>query len=142
MTPQPRDPRDRHGRAARADNDLRRRPSDGFRTASRARFVALATRAASRLPAELRVHLSGARLRVEEVPTDGDGPGGGPLHVDAIGDVPLCVVALNPPEPATVRLFRRPLELRATSRPQLESELERALRNAVRDALGLGPDGL
>lgn len=135
MAPVPHPSRDRHGRGARADNDLRRRPSDGFRTASRARFTVLAQRAIATLPHDLRRHLAGASLTVEDVPGDGDGP-----LARIPGDVPLCVVTLRPPEPPSIRLFRRPLELRATTRAQLEDEIAGAVGDAVRDARGLGPD--
>lgn len=127
---------DRHGRAARADNDQRRRPSDGFRTADRARFARVVRQAVDRLPRDLRGHLSAAELVIEDVPD----PDGG--DVDVHGDVTLARVRLSAPSHPVPRLtvFRRPVELRAQRSADLAAEVGLAVRRAVQAALGLSPD--
>lgn len=127
---------DRRGRAARTDNDLRRRPSDGFRTAHRERFAALVQQSVSRLPSDLRGHLAGVELQVTDVPD----PDGG--DTDLVGDVTLARLQLPGPHLPAGRLtvFRRPLELRARRRTELSAEIGTAVRHAVQDALGLPHD--
>lgn len=127
---------DRHGRAARADNDQRRRPSDGFRTADRARFARVVRQAVDRLPPDLRAHLSSAELILEDVPDPDAG------DVDLHGAVTLARVHLAGPALPVPRLtvFRRPLELRAERSADLAAEVGRALRRAVQEALALPPD--
>lgn len=127
---------DRHGRAARSDTDVRRRPSDGFRTAHRRRFAVLVQQAVGRLPGDLRRHLAGAELAVLDVPDpDGD-------DFDLRGDVTLARLDLPGPGAPAGRLtvFRRPLELRAQQRTELSHEIGAAIAHAVQDALGLPRD--
>lgn len=112
---------DRHARHRRADADRRRRPSDGHRTAERARFERLASDAAAALPPPLRDEL--ALVRVREVP---DEPG-------------LLAVAADSDDGVQVTLFRRPLELRAVSKLDLLELLRDTLAQHLSDRLG--PDG-
>ncbi|HUG82940.1 MAG TPA: hypothetical protein VMM13_00160 [Euzebya sp.] len=123
---------DRHGRMARADNDLRRRPSDGFRTADQGRFIRVVQQAVSGLPDELREHLRGVELDVRDVP-DVDGP-----DVDIDGDLRLARLQLPGPDTPRGRLIilRRPLELRAQRRSDLHDDIALAVRHATQDALG------
>ncbi|CAN5366492.1 hypothetical protein BH23ACT9_BH23ACT9_27080 [soil metagenome] len=123
---------DRRGRLARSDNDLRRRPTDGFRTAHRQRFAAMVLRAVAELSPDLRRHLSQAELVVADVP-DPDGE-----DVDLRGEVTLARLHLAGPgpEPARLTVYRRPIEMRALRRTELASEVGRAVRLAVQHALG------
>jgi predicted Zn-dependent protease with MMP-like domain len=119
---------DRHGRAARADHDPRRRPSDGFRVRDVARFERIAEEAVGTLPREVLAALDEAELVVEEVPPE-PAPG---------EDVALAGFA--PAEdgaPARVTLYRRPLELRATSRLELGELVRLAVGHEVIATLDL-----
>jgi predicted Zn-dependent protease with MMP-like domain len=125
---------DRRGRAARADGDPQRRPGEGFRTASHARFRALVERALSGLDADLHRHIATAELVVEDVP-DPDAP------ADPVDGVLLARLDLGGPRrPAVLTVWRRPLELRADSRADLVDAVEEAVRHAVQDALGMPRD--
>ncbi|MEO2108273.1 MAG: metallopeptidase family protein [Actinomycetota bacterium] len=127
--------RDRRGRGIRADNDLRHRPTDGFRTASTARFLVLVRGAVAALPGDLRTHLDPVELVVTDVPSRRSLE-----EVRPSGDVPLAHVGLARDEtPARLTVYRRPVELRASTREELQGLLARAVEDAVRDALGLGP---
>lgn len=122
---------DRHGRSRRADNDLRRRPADGFRTADRARFARHIQQAVGGLPEDLRRHLAGVDLVIDDVP-DPD------LVLD--DRVPLAELVLPAPgRAARLTVHRRAVELHARTRAELADELRRALAWAVTDALGLAP---
>lgn len=122
---------DRHGRARRADNDPRRRPADGFRTADRARFARHIQQAVGGLPEDLRRHLAGVDLVIDDVP-DPD------LVLD--DRVPLAELSLPAPgRGAQLTVHRRAVELRARTRTELGEELRRALTWAVSAALGLPP---
>jgi hypothetical protein len=59
---------DRHARFRRAVVDGRRRPVDGFRTASARRFDRLVDEVVATLPPDLLAHLDDVRVAVEEVP--------------------------------------------------------------------------
>lgn len=118
---------DRHGRASRADNDPRRRPSDGYRVATTARFRRIVESAVAALPARLAEPLAGARLIVAEVPPE---PG-----VTADGDVVLATFGGD-----VLTVYRRPVESRADSRAALEETLMLAIGEAVAASLGYGGD--
>jgi hypothetical protein len=127
--------RDRHGRGSRADNDPRRRPSDGFRTADGRRFAALVRQVVAALPTDLRSHLDQAELAVEDVPDPGSG-------LDRQGAVVLARLDLpaGPRSTPLLTVARRPIELRARNRLDLVDEVARAVRDAVREALGQPPE--
>ena len=118
---------DRHGRASRADNDPRRRPSDGYRVGTAVRFRRIVEDAVAALPQRLAQPLVGARLFVAEVPPD---PG-----VNADGDVVLATF-----DGTVLTVYRRPVEGRADSRAALEETLMLAIAQAVATALGHGGD--
>lgn len=116
---------DRHGRAHRADNDPRRRPPDGYRVRTAARFRRVVEDAVAALPDRLARPLAGARLVIEEVPPEPDAHGG-------------VVMATFAGRVLTV--YRRPVESRADSRSALEETLLVAVGQAVARAMGYGDD--
>ncbi len=126
---------DRHGRTARADNDRRRRPSDGFRVRDAARFERLAREALATLPEELLEHLDDAEVRVDDLPVL---PSSGVGHSD---EVPLAVFerAAAGRRPRVV-VYRRPLEARALDRADLTELLRSAIGHEVAEALGIDVD--
>lgn len=123
--------RDRRGRALRVDQDPRRRPTDGFRTATRRRFARVAAQAVARQALDVAHHVRDARVVVVDLP-----PGDALALVDLGGDMPLARAVLAGPGHALVEVYRRPTELRAASREDLLELLTEAVRAAVLDALG------
>lgn len=121
-------PPDRHGRAARVDNDPRRRPADGFRLRGADRFRRVVGEVVSTLPERFVQALGGARLAVEEVPE-------APM-TDANGDIKLATF-----DGTTLTVYRRPIELRAENRGTLEETIVVAVGQAVARRLGWG-DGI
>ena len=118
---------DRHGRAHRADNDPRRRPSDGFRIAGATRFSRIVADAVASLPDRLRRPLHGARVQIVDVPP---APA---LTPD--GDLVLAEFASG-----VLTVYRRPVETRADSRGTLEEILIVAIAQAVARTEGFGDD--
>lgn len=118
---------DRHGRAARADNDPRRRPSDGFRISGAQRFGRIVADAVASLPDRLQRPLRGARVRIVDVPEVPQ------LAPD--GDLVLADFAAG-----VLTVYRRPVEGRADSRTALEEILLFAIGQAVARAEGFGDD--
>ena len=118
---------DRHGRSSRADNDPRRRPTDGYRVRTPQRFRRLIEDAVASLPARLAEPLASARLAVFDVPP--------PEAVTANGEVVLAVFSDN-----LLTVYRRPVETRADSRGTLEETLLVAIAQAVGRSLGYGDD--
>lgn len=123
---------DRHGRAARADNDRRRRPSDGFRTVHGARFSDLVEDAIAALPGPLLEGMSGVEVVIEDVP---------PVDTEAFttGEVPLARLR-EAPEGRWLVVYRRPLELRSSSRSELIEVTRTAIGVEVARALGIEDD--
>jgi predicted Zn-dependent protease with MMP-like domain len=109
---------DKHGRHRRTDRDPRRRPGDGFRVRGADRFARLVTGALADLPPGLRPFVDQVRLVIVDVPP----------NAPESGDQPI--VAAHSDDPLTggceIRLYRRPIELRARSRTDL-AELVREL---------------
>ena len=118
---------DRHGRASRADNDPRRRPSDGFRVAGATRFSRIVADAVASLPERLAGPLRGARVRVVDVPA-------APV-VSAEGEMVLAEFA-----DGVLTVYRRPIEGRADSRVSLDEILLVSIAQAVGRAQGFGDD--
>ncbi len=123
---------DRRGRAHRSDNDRRRRPSDGFRVRSGARFASLTEDALSTLPQPLLEALADAELIVEDVPPE---PPSGAREVALASFTP----ARGRARPR-VTVFRRPLEARALARLELVELIRLAVGHEVAEALGLDID--
>lgn len=117
--------RDRHARTARVDNDRRRRPSDGFRLRDGSRFLRVVDDAAASLPHRLAEPLAAAGFQVSEVP-----PGSSDDE-----DVQLATFAAG-----VLTVYRRPLELRAQDRGDLEDAVRIAIGEAVAKSLGIDDD--
>lgn len=118
---------DRHARARRTLRDGRTRPPDGFRTRSLRRFEALVADAVSGLPPTVRAHLTEQTIRIAEVP---------PAAADA--EVILCrsePAGAGSPV-ATLTLYRRPLEARASG----PADLLVLLQEVLTTELTGGPD--
>jgi predicted Zn-dependent protease with MMP-like domain len=125
---------DRHGRATRADNDRRRRPSDGFRVRDAARFERLTREALATLPEQLLEHLDDALVQVEDLPPI---PSSGGLP----DDIPLARFERDVAgTPARVVVYRRPLEARALDRADLAELVRSAVGHEVAGALGIDID--
>lgn len=120
---------DRQGRTTRADNHRRRRPSDGFRAAHGARFSDLVENAIAELPPALLEGVSGVEVVIEAVPPVDE-------EVIARGEVPLARL-LEKPEGRFLVVYRRPLELRGTSRSELIEVIRTAIGVEVARFLGI-----
>jgi predicted Zn-dependent protease with MMP-like domain len=131
---------DRHGRATRTDNNRRRRPSDGFRTAHGARFSDLVEHAIAELPSTLLEGVSGLEVVIEAVPPVDDG-------VIAKGEVPLVRLldgrvqasggTSGVAEGRRLVIYRRPLELRGASRSELIEVIRTAIGVEIAQFLGI-----
>lgn len=115
---------DRHGRTARADNDPRRRPSDGFRVRDAARFPRVVADAVAGLPDRLRRDIAQSQLRIVDVPVVGP---------SAADEVPLADF-----DGAVLTVYRRPVESRADSRTTLEEMVMIAVGQAIARHRGWG----
>lgn len=118
-------PTDRHGRQHRSRDDVRRGPPDGFRVATTDRFRRLVGDAVALLPTPLRRAAAGAEVVVVAVPPD-----------PPLGEVPLATYTRGR-GPGRLTVYRRPLELRATSRPDLVELLRSAVGHAIAEETGL-----
>jgi predicted Zn-dependent protease with MMP-like domain len=149
---------DRHARHRRADADPRRRPSDGFRTGSAARFQRLVGDALALAPTGLLRYLDDLEIVVDLVPPVED------LGRGVSGDPPPPLAVYEPADrrsgrggdgggdggrdgqpPAStdrVRLYRRPLEARARSASDLKSLVLETVVAELADHHGLGDDDL
>lgn len=123
---------DRHGRAGRADNDRRRRPSDGFRVRGLTRFERLTEDAIALLPGPIVDALKEADLVVEEVPPD---PGPGEARIRLAEFTPATASRR-----ARATIYRRPVEARASGRAELLELMRSAIGREVAAALGLDID--
>lgn len=117
---------DRHGRHRRAEVDPRRRPSDGYRTRSRARFARLVGDAVAQLPHPVLDHLGACDLTVVDTP---------PVGVDD-GPPALAVVRRRRRRRAQLLVHRRPLELRATAKADLVDLIAEVLVEALAEHHG------
>ncbi len=148
---------DRHARHRRADADPRRRPSDGFRTGSAARFERLVGDALALAPAGLLRYLDDVEIVIDLVPPvddPGRGDGGDPSPPLAVYEVAggkhprrggrAGGGRARPPAATTdrIRLFRRPLEARARSAADLTSLVLEAVVTELADHHGLSDDDL
>jgi predicted Zn-dependent protease with MMP-like domain len=135
---------DRHGRHRRAEIDRRRRPVDGFRTLDRGRFARLVEDVLAELPPSFLTHLEDTLVVVEDVP---DVAGEPPPH--PADEVPLARYDAathggrrERAPAAQLRLYRRPLEARATSKLELSGLVREVIVLEVADHLGLDDDAI
>lgn len=131
---------DRHARRRHSSPDRRRGPTAGFLTADRGRFRRLADEAITGLSREHREFLARVRVVVEDVPPSGRG-----REVTLGRLVPMPVErptgTAGPGEAtATMVLYRRPIEMRATSRDELTEIIRQVVRGEIARHRGDDPD--
>ncbi|MFP5310300.1 MAG: metallopeptidase family protein [Actinomycetes bacterium] len=134
---------DRHARHRRAGADPRRRPTDGFRATNGDRFDRLVADAISDLPQAFLDRLDNVAIVVADVP---------PADVLGRGDEILLGLYEGTPQPARslgapllpdrITLFRRPLELRATTKADLALLVQETVVHEVAHHFGLDDDEL
>lgn len=133
---------DRHARHRRRPTDERRRPADGYRVADQRRFDRLVRDALGSLPPAVLAHLDGVELRVAETP---------PNELPATGEAGVALASYQtssadprraPRRADRLVLYRRPLEARSRSRPELLGLLQRVIVHEVAHHLGIDDEGL
>jgi predicted Zn-dependent protease with MMP-like domain len=133
---------DRHARRRHRVADPRRRPVDGYRLSGEHRFDRLVGEVLAELPAAVLDHLQQVELRLADVP-----PAPPPGEVEEVllaryqlpGSPGPGVVH---PTPARLTLYRRPLEARAHSKPELLTLLREVLVREAARQLGVDDDGI
>lgn len=131
---------DRHARRRRSPPDRRRGPTTGFLAADRGRFQRLAEEAITGLPRQHRELLGRVRVVVEDVPPPDDGleVALGRLMPMSVGQAPGT--AAPGEAAATMILYRRPIEMRATSRDELTELIAQVVRGEIARQRGDEPD--
>ncbi len=131
---------DRHARHRSPEPDRRRRPVDGFRAPTTARFDRLVDEAVRGLPPALRAYLDRLELAVADVP---------PPDPRGDGEELVLSVVVSPdsgpsrlPVPDRLVLFRRPLEARARDKHDLADLIRHAVVDELADRFGLDDDQL
>ena len=119
---------ERHARHRRAPADPRRRPIDGFRTGSAARFDDLVRIALAGLPDAIAQRVGTLEVRVLAVP---------PEPVGGSPDVISYAPPLRPRAAHRITLYRRPLEARAQSAADLTELIRSTVVQELSRALGL-----
>jgi len=135
---------DRHARRRLRTADPHRRPSDGYRAAGVVRFDRLVGEALRMVPGPLLEHLQQVEIRIADVPPP-DPFGAGEEVVlgryEAAGSpAPRRAPRDQPPDRLT--LYRRPLEVRARSRPDLVELVREVVTHEVAHHLGIDDDGI
>ena len=140
--------RERHGRglrgpllAAQTEVSARAVRVPGARTRSE-RFDDLVRDAIADLEERWHEQLEGVEFAVEDVPPPDSGWEEGVVADEtAGGPVPLGrLLPASPGTPPRVVVYRRPLEARATSRPDLGELVHEVVVDQVAQLLGLDPD--
>lgn len=132
---------DRHARRRHRVSDPRRRPVDGYRLTGGPRFDRLVGEALGDLPAPVLEHLQRVQLRLAEVPP---APGSEEVEEVLLARYERTPghgrdAAVHPPQ---LTLYRRPIEARAHSKPELVLLLREVLVREVAVQLGIDDDGL
>jgi predicted Zn-dependent protease with MMP-like domain len=131
---------DRHARRRHRVADPRRRPVDGYRLAGGERFDRLVGEVLAELPGAVLDHLQQVELRLADVPP-----------TPAPGEIEEVLLARYEPAgptgrairtPARLTLYRRPIEARAHSKPELIALLREVLVRETARQLGIDDDGL
>lgn len=131
---------DRHGRHRRSPTDRRRRPPDGFRTASVRGFERLVDDALTTLPPDLLRHVENVQIVVEELPPQGPE---GSILLGLYQGVPRTERAGDPPVlPDRITLYRRPIEARATTREELVRLVREVVVHEIAHHFGIDDDRL
>jgi predicted Zn-dependent protease with MMP-like domain len=126
---------DRHARHRRTPLDRHRRPVDGFRTRSTARFAHLVRDAMAALPPGLARELAAVDVTLAEVPAVAEGD-------------EMVLAICSPGEPTAgaardhITLFRRPLEARARDRTDLRELISEVLVQQIAELRGFDDDQL
>lgn len=133
---------DRHARRRHRVSDPRRRPVDGYRLTGGPRFDRLVGEALGELPAPVLAHLQQVQLRLADVP-----PAPGPDEAEEVLLARYERTARGrgrdaASHPAQLTLYRRPIEARAHSKPELLLLLREVLVREVALQLGIDDDGL
>jgi predicted Zn-dependent protease with MMP-like domain len=128
---------DRHARHRRADADPRRRPSDGFRAGTAARFERLVGDALALAPPGLLRYLDDLQIVIDLVPPVSDA-----AHRPGDDPTPLLAHYETGAPADRVRLYRRPLEARARNAADLRSLVLEAVVTELADHHGLSDDDL
>ncbi len=135
---------DRHARHRLRTVDPRRRPSDGYRATGVVRFDRLVGEALRTVPGPLLEHLQQVEIRIADVP---------PPDPYGTGDEVL-LGRYDASEPATARrreraqpsdrlvLYRRPLEARARSKPELVELVRDVVVHELAHHLGIDDDDI
>lgn len=131
---------ERHGRNRRRPVDRRRRPLDGFRTPSRASFERIVHSAILSLPHELLQQMQNVQVSVVDLPP---AEFGDDLLLGLYEGVPRTERGLsNPLLPDHITIYRRPHELRATSRHDLWHLVRDTVVHEVAHHFGIDDDRL
>lgn len=135
---------DRHARHRLRVADPHRRPSDGYRAAGMMRFDRLVGEALRTLPGPVLEHLQQVEIRIAEVPPpDPSGAGDQVLlgRYEATAPTPAPWRPREQPGDRLV-LYRRPLEGRARSKPELVELVREVVVHEVAHHLGLDDDDI
>lgn len=129
---------DRHDRRRRTPVDGRRRPRDGFRALSADAFDRLVEDAVDDLPPGLLDYLDNVAITVEDLPPPGD-----EVLLGLYEGVPLTARGFDAPLlPDRITLFRRPLELRASSRAELATAVRETVVHEIAHHFGIDDERL
>jgi predicted Zn-dependent protease with MMP-like domain len=131
---------ERHGRYRRRPSDRRRRPIDGFRTATPESFQRIVHSAVLSLPQELLQQMQNVQISIADVPPDDYD---GDLLLGLYEGVPRTERGgSNPLLPDHITIFRRPHELRAASRHDLWHLVRDTVVHEVAHHFGIDDDRL
>lgn len=133
---------DRHARYRHRPADPRRRPTDGYRADTPARFDRIVEQALQSLPRPILEHLQQVELLILDVP---------PAHTDGGRDDARSLAAYQTPvggQRGTQRrrdrlvLYRRPVELRSRTAHELRAIIHDVVLREVAHHLGIDDDGI
>jgi predicted Zn-dependent protease with MMP-like domain len=134
---------DRHARHRRTGADRRRRPVDGFRARSAARFERLVDDAVTSLPPDLLAYLDNVQLTVEDLPAPDPLGEGDELLLGLYQGVPRTEREFGAASlPDRITLFRRPLEARAQTKAELAELVRETVVHEIAHHFGIDDDRL
>jgi predicted Zn-dependent protease with MMP-like domain len=134
---------DRHARYRRPDADRRRRPVEGFRASSTARFDRLIDDAIATLPKDLLAYLENVQITVADVPPPDPMGQGDELLLGLYQGVPRTERDFGAPHlPDRITLFRRPLEARAHDKHDLADLVQETVVHELAHHFGIDDDRL
>lgn len=134
---------DRHARYRKSDADRRRRPVEGFRASSAARFVRLVDDAIATLPRDLLAYLDNVQVTVQDVPPADPTSEREQLVLGLYQGVPRVERDRGAGHrPDRITLFRRPLEARAHDKRDLADLVQETVVHEVARHFGIDDDRL